>query len=317
MNEAEAAMMMLRYVGKKPRRAMYDIDPGEWLDASRLLRVLDEKYQTIAEVERSRVKFTRRRQKEKETKRDFMHELKILRKRGWPSEEGSWKESVEATTAIARQFFDGLADARNYRYIQSVLRICVPITNRDYLEMIVQEVEREDMVRTEEAKSESATTRSTRRRSERSEELTPITESTDEQGERGAEGQATQQLKLIQSKVICHGCGGQGHYRQQCSQQDNQLIQPRNLDPCDVESIPWPPEQVRRGEQPRGIVVARLQELCVLISRMAMDVENLKQEVAGNTERLVKVEAEQSTITGTMPGPDEDGRPKALPPSSN
>ena len=278
----------------------------------KLLKALDEKYQTIVEVERNRVRFNRRHQRENETKRDFMDELKILRKRGWPSEGGSWKESVEAKTAIARQFFHGVADAQNYTYIQSVLRICVPITNRNYLEMIMQEVEREDLARMEGVKSESATTRSTGRRSVHGEELTPITESTDEQEERDAGGQATQQLKLIQSQAICHGCGGRGHYRRQCSQLDNQLIQPRDSDPRNVESIPWLPERVPRREQPRGVVIARLQELCVLISRMAMDVDNLKQGLAGNTERLAKIEAEQSTITGSMPELDEDGGPKAL-----
>ena len=59
---------------------------------------------------------------------------------------GTWKKNEEAKKATSRRFLVGLLNQKEYMYIESVIRISIPVHDDDYLDRVLIEVEREEML---------------------------------------------------------------------------------------------------------------------------------------------------------------------------
>ena len=163
MTNQDAALHMMRYLGKRPRRVLGTLGPDEWADEGAILRELGQAFNSIIDAERARMAFQQRRQHPDESVNAFMGALKVLRRTGWPQEDIRTLAGLEAKKTIAERFFQGLLDQTNGRMVQTALRVALPSCTQDYLGRVVIEVQKavetyEMLSRTTQPTKDSGTT---------------------------------------------------------------------------------------------------------------------------------------------------------------
>ena len=317
MTEREAALTMMRFLGRRPQHKLSSLSKREWTNPNLLLEELTKAYNNATEGERARHAFRKTIQNPNEPIKDFMDKLKMLRKKGWPDEVGTWKKNLEAKKAIARKFFAGLVDQEHFRHLESVIRISVSADHDDYLDRVLIEVEREEMMLLD--KSSRVATPAPQRittegrsrehkresRPKRTRELDHVREEVDEY------------IMLVQKQNLCYGCHEPGHFRRECP--NGGKLKNASAPPgtgAQGEHPPNNPQLTTKGQTAGEMFIAeKIKELCDQVSRIAHDVDYLKKGVSHNTERLAKVE-EGGSISSRSDLELDDGQSTAHPESN-